>query len=211
MTILYGNGQSRSFRALWALEETGIPYEYKHVELGLGEGSDTPGEAYLSLNCQGKVPTLIDADLVISESAAILNYIAALKPSSHLIPENDPALRVRYDQIGFFVLSELEQPLWTSGKHRFALPEKVRVPAILDTTVHWEFDKALEALGHLFNGKGYAIGNRFSMADILVAHTLNWAESFMFKVPDEFQTYRKKMYDRPACKKALSMLDQTYT
>ncbi|VAW82746.1 Glutathione S-transferase [hydrothermal vent metagenome] len=137
MTILYGNGQSRSFRALWALEEANMRYEYKHVDLGLGGEGSAPDKKYLSLNSQGKVPVLTDGDLVLTESAAILNYIAALKPSSHLVPENDPALRARYDQISFFVLSELEQPLWTSGKHRFALPEKVRVLAVLDTA-HWD-------------------------------------------------------------------------
>ncbi|GMQ86963.1 MAG: glutathione S-transferase family protein [Gammaproteobacteria bacterium] len=210
MIALYGNGQSRSFRALWALEEANMPYEYRHIELGLGSGSSAPNDEYLSMNCQGKVPTLADDDLLITESAAILNYIAALKPSSCLIPGNDPALRARYDQICFFVLSELEQPLWTSGKHRFALPEEKRVLAILGT-VHWEFNKALEALNHLINVNEYAVGNRFTMADILVAHTLNWAESFMFEVPGEFQVYRKKMYDRPACKKALSMLTPVYT
>lgn len=205
MITLYGNGQSRSFRALWALEEINVPYKYKHVNLGLGVGSNALGEDYLFLNSQGKVPTLTDDNLVITESAAILNYIATLNPSLHLVPENDPVLRARYDQICFFVLSELEQPLWTSGKHRFALPEEVRVLKIIDTA-HWEFEKAINALSYLMGGREYAMGNQFTMADILVAHTLNWAEDFMFDVPDEFQIYRKTMYERPACKRALKKL-----
>lgn len=205
MITLYGNGQSRSFRALWALEEINVPYIYEHVDLGLGSGSNSLHDDFLLLNSQGKVPTLTDDDLVLTESAAILNYIAALKVSLNLAPERDPVLRAKYDEICFFVLSELEQPLWTSGKHRFALPEEVRVLKILDT-VHWEFDKAINALGHLMKGKKYAIGNQFTMADILVAHTLRWAEDFMFDVPDEFQAYRESMYERPACKRALKEL-----
>jgi len=203
MITLYGNGQSRSFRALWALEEINASYIYKHMNLGLGEGSNELCQDYLFLNSQGKVPTLTDGALVITESAAILNYIATRSPSSCLVPENDPVLRARYDQICYFVLSELEQPLWTSGKHRFALPEKVRVLKILDNTVHWEFKKAINALSHLMRGREYAMGNQFTMADILVAHTLNWAEDFMFDVPAEFQTYRETMYERPSCKRAL--------
>ena len=57
---------------------------------------------YRSLNSQGKIPTLVDNDLVITESAAILNYIAAKNPSSNLIPENDLVQRTLYDQICFF-------------------------------------------------------------------------------------------------------------
>ena len=205
MITLYGNGQSRSFRALWALEEIKIPYIYKHVNLGIG--THAPCDDFLLLNSQGKVPILTDDDLVITESAAILNYIAALKPSSCLIPKDNPSLRAKYDEICFFALSELEQPLWTSGKHRFALPEEVRVLDILDT-VHWEFDMAIKALGYLMKGKMFAIGDQFTMADILVAHTLHWAEDFMFDVPDEFQTYWKSMYERPACKKALNIISR---
>lgn len=201
MITLYGNGQSRSFRALWALEETSMPYIYEHVDLGLGSESNSLRD-FLQLNSQGKVPAITNDDMVITESGAILNYIAALKPSSCLAPVNDLSLRAKYDEICFFVLSELEQPLWTSGKHRFALPKEVRVLDILDT-VRWEFDKAVKALGHLMKGKEYAIGNQFTMADILVAHTLHWAEDFMFDIPVEFQTYWKTMYERPACRRAL--------
>lgn len=206
MITLYGNGQSRSFRVLWALEEIEVQYKYEHVDLGLGTGSNILREDYLLLNNQGKVPTLTDDDLVITESAAILNYIATLKPSLRLLPEGDAVLRARYDQICFFVLSELEQPFWTSGKHRFALPEKIRVLEILGNTVHWEFERAINTLCNFMDGKEYAAGNQFTMADILVAHTLRWAEDFMFEVPEEFQGYRKTMYDRPACKRALNKL-----
>ena len=207
MTILYGQGQSRSFRALWALEEANISFEYREVEFGSEALNGTMSKEYRSLNFQGKVPTLVDNNLVITESAAILNYIAAINPSLNLIPENDLPLRARYDEICFFVLSDLEQPLWTNGKHRFALPKEQRITAILEVT-HWEFNKSLQALRHYIEGKKYAVGEAFTMADILIAHTLNWADKFQFTVPGEFLTYRDNMYHRPACKKALLKIGQ---
>ena len=85
---LYGMGQSRSLRALWALEESGIPYEYQEVTLqtySTFQGS-AKHPSYLEINSQGKVPTLINGDLIITESLAILNYIARSAPESGLLP-----------------------------------------------------------------------------------------------------------------------------
>ena len=131
---LYGMGTSRSFRALWALEEAQLDFEYVPLEYGSSESGGMQSQAYLELNSQGKVPTLVDDDLIITESGAILNYLAARSDILTLIPRQDLKLRARYDEICCFILTDLEQPLWTNGKHRFALPEAQRVEAILKTT-----------------------------------------------------------------------------
>lgn len=203
MITLYGSGQSRSFRALWALEEAALPYEYKRVIIGRSDENGTQTASYKQLNFQGKVPSLVHDDLIINESAAILNYIATLEPEAELIPIDDIALRAYYDEICFFVLADLEQPLWTNGKHRFVLPKEYRVADVLKTA-DWEFAKSLKALANYLDGKSYAVGDRFTMADILIAHTLQWAETFKFEIPKKLLAYRDRMYERPACKKALS-------
>jgi len=204
---LYGMGKSRSFRALWALEEADIKYDYIEVAFGSDAENGTASEAYRALNTQGKVPTLVDDDLVITESGAILNYIASNSTDLTLIPSNNLKTRAKYDEMLCFVLSDLEQGLWTNGKHRFALPEAQRIPDILPTAT-WEFDKAINALQSKFDGDGFVIGDNFTMADVLLAHTLNWAESFEFDVPESLLTYKNKMYYRSACKRALEKLDQ---
>jgi len=203
---LFGVGKSRSFRALWALEEAGIEYEYISVKFGSDEEHGSASEAYKKLNPQGKVPTLIDGDLVITESGAILNYIAASSPKLHLIPSNDLQRRAKYDELCFFVLSELEQGLWTNGKHRFALPEEHRVSDILPTAT-WEFNKAIKTLQTRFDGEGFVLGDEFTIADVLLAQTLDWAERFEFEVPDELISYKNRMFYRKGCKKALEKLD----
>ena len=205
MIKLYGMGPSRSFRCLWALEEAGIPYEYIPISLGQNSEDGAQNPKYKSLNFQGKVPTLVDDELVLTESAAILNYIAALVPEKALIPDNDIVLRARYDEICYFVLSDLEQPLWTSGKHRFVLPEPQRVPEVL-TTTQWEFNKSLRALDHHLGNRQYAVGDHFTCADILIAQTIRWANRFKFEVPDRFLSYQKELFDRPACQKAQAQL-----
>lgn len=195
--ILYGRGQSRSFRCLWALLESEVQFEYVNVD------PKSPPENYSKLNSQMKVPALVDDDLVLNESAAIVNYAGQLATKS-LIPK-DAKGRAAYDEICYFVMTELEQPLWSMGKHMFAIPEEHRIEAMLKTT-KWEFEKAQTALQIKLAERDFAIGTEFSMADVLLAQTLNWALRFEMSVDDNLVAYRDRMYERPACLKALGMI-----
>lgn len=201
---LYGFGQSRSFRALWALEESGLEFEYVALNFGSTEsplGSQSP--EYLAINSQGKVPTLIDGQLVLTESAAMVNHICRAVPEKALIPRDDEMKLARYDEIMFFVLSDLEQPLWSNGKHRFALPEPQRIPAMLETAA-FEFNKAQAALQRHLADSEFVLQDGFSAADIFVSHTINWAQRFKFDVDQELIVYRDRHYQRPAAQKALA-------
>jgi len=206
MLTLFGSGQSRSFRTLWAIEESGLPFDYKAVNIGQTGEDGTQTDAYKQLNFQGKVPTLIDGELIINESAAILNYIATCVPEKQLMPLDDIALRAYYDEICFFVLSDLEQALWTYAKHTFALPKEHRVKAVLETA-HWEFEKSLKALSQYVADNEFVVGEQFSMADILVAQTLNWAQRVKFNVPEDLLSYKDNLYQRTACQNALQRVN----
>jgi glutathione S-transferase len=195
---LYGRGQSRSLRCLWALHEAEIEFEYIAVPANI------PGD-YAKINPQAKVPTLVDGDLVLTESGAILNYIGRCGRHPELLPE---ALRqrARYDEVSCFVMTELEQPLWTIGKHRFALPEVVRRPEIFETAV-FEFNKAQAALQQLLGDFQFAAGNDFSLADILLAQTINWAARFEMTVDKNLLAYRDRMYSRLHCVRSLALVE----
>ena len=207
MIRLYGFQQSRSFRALWALEESGLEYEYIRVKLRTG--AEVPDSAknpkYLAVNVQGKVPTLVDGDLKLTESVAILYYIARSAPESGLLPNAGMDVYARIDELACFVLAELEQPLWSQGKHMFALPEEQRIPQMFETA-KFEFAKALNALDHLLDDREYAIGNAFSLVDILLAQTFNWAMRFEFDLPRKYIELRNRHYSRPACQRALEIM-----
>ncbi len=208
---LYGLGPSRSFRCLWALEEAQLEYKFVTLDLTSTDDNGAKSEHYLTLNPQGKVPTLVHDDFVLTESAAILNYIENIAGSA-FIPSGAQE-RARYDELAFFVLAELEQPLWTAGKHRFAIPEQHRVPEILKTA-EWEFEKALSTLAKMCDlhaspcaEGGYALGGAFTFADILLAQTFNWADRFKFEVPDTYLAYRDSLYARDAAKRALTQFE----
>ena len=196
---LYGLGPSRSFRCLWALCETNLEFDYIEVVFGKDGENSTQSANYLSKNTQGKVPTLEHDSFILTESLAIVNYINSLA-SENFIP-NDSMARAKYDEITNFIVTELEQTLWTNGKHRFALPEEQRVKEIFPTA-EFEFAKAVNTLDKLVNVDTFVLDDSFSFADVMLAQTINWAERFKFDVPVQYLEYRDRMYQREGAIKA---------
>ena len=192
---LYGHPNSRATRALWALEEVRAEYEYVHVDLKTGQARS---DAYLALNPAGKVPTLIDSELVITESAAICLYLGDKFPESGLVPPIGSTERAECYRWVSFAISELEQPLWTIAKHRFVLPKEKRVSAILQTAF-WEFSIAASVLAKGIADRPYAVGEQFTAADILLGHTLAWARSTRIELGHgSLNSYADRVLDRPA-------------
>jgi len=193
---LYGCPNTRSLRAAWALEEAGADYDYVKVDLMKGQGRSAD---FLAINPGGKVPALLDEGQVITESGAILTHIGERHPGSGLIPGlGSPKRRAACFEWLFFVLSELEQPLWTIAKHRFALPPDLRVPQIEATAVK-EFQRAANVAQTRLGEGAYALGEAFTAADILLAHTVAWAKSA--RVPFEsalLEAHFARSWARPA-------------
>ncbi|MCF6206033.1 MAG: glutathione S-transferase family protein [Sulfurovum sp.] len=205
MITLYGMPHTRSFRALWALEEIAVDYRYQLVDLGKGEGKS---EEFLALNPSGKLPVLTDGDLVLTESAAICTYLADCHPEKNLTPGVGTADRARFNQWCYFVLSELEQPLWTMGKHKFALPKEYRVRAV-QKTAGFEFMRAIRILEAGLKARDFLVGNHFSVADLLAVHTLSWADVFKIDHGSALLNgYRDRVKQREAWQRAQAIDDQ---
>jgi len=195
MLKLYGLFPSRSNRVHWALEEIGVQYAFYHLDFAAGESQSS---AFLALNPGGKIPVLQDGDLVLSESGAICNYLGDKFPESGLVPEPKTQLRAVHDQWLFFVQSELEQPMWTKAKHKFAIPKEYRVAGI-NPTAEWEFSKALDVLSKCLGKNDCILGDTFSMADIMICHTLGWARIANFEIKQEnVLAYLDRHLSRPA-------------
>jgi glutathione S-transferase len=195
---LYGCPNSRSLRAAWALEEAAADYEYVLVDLFKG-AARTP--EFLALNSAGKVPVLVDGELKLTESGAIINYVSDKFPASGLVP-GDAAARANCLRWMFFAKTELEQPLWTIAKHRFALPKDRRIPGIEDTA-RWEFAGAAKLLDEALGKREFICDEAFTGADILLVHTLAWARSA--KVPLDsarLTAYMERLLTRPALTRA---------
>jgi glutathione S-transferase len=187
-------------RVAWALEEAGAEYDYEPVILLKGEGRRP---SFLRVNPSGKVPVLVDGDLVLSESAAICTYIGDLYPASRLTPAWGTADRARYHQWMAFAIAEFEQPLWTIHKHRFALPKELRVPAV-EEAAKWEFGRACRVLEKGLAEKAFIVGDHFTAADIMLAHMIDRANSTGVLVESALlQSYADRLLARPALDRAM--------
>src|SRR6202453_2060944 len=87
---LYHHPFSRAANVVWSLEETGVPYELRFVDIMKG-GQKAPD--IVALNPMGKIPILTDGDLVVTESAAICLYLADRYSLGTLAPLPDDAAR----------------------------------------------------------------------------------------------------------------------
>ena len=196
---LYGSRNSRSLRCAWALEEANATYDYQRIWMMKGEGQSA---AFKAINPAGKIPVLMDGELTLTESSAIVLYVAEKFPTSHLLPA-EAAARAEVFRWLFYVVTEVEPHLWAIAQHRFALPEDKRVPAI-EPTLMWQLQRALRAIEKSLSAHPFIAGDAFSAADILTTHCLTWALSAKLEGVGEVSlAYIERMKARPAYQRAV--------
>ena len=196
---LYGSRNSRSLRCVWALEEAGAEYEYQRIWMMKGEGY-TP--AFKAINPLGKIPVLQDGAMTLTESMAIVQYVADKFPDAQLLPV-DPAARAQVHRWVYYAVTEVEPHLWAVAQHRFALPEDKRVAALEPTTV-WQLARSLRPIEKTLAAQPFIAGAAFSMADIVVFHCLVWALSAKLEgVGEASLAYIERLKERPAYQRAM--------
>ena len=196
---LYGYRNGRTLRAAWALEEVCAQYEYVEIDLMRGEGREPK---FLEINPAGKVPALDDGGTIITESAAICLHIAEKYPQSRLLPPAGTLERSQCYKWTSYVITELDAPLWTIAKHRFALPRERRVPAVIETA-EWEFGVAVKVLARGLGDREYLVGDCLTVADIVAGHTLTWAKSARLALgSDQLERYLERLLGRDAVRRA---------
>jgi glutathione S-transferase len=190
---LYGFGPTRSLRALWGLKELDADFEFVPVNLRAGEHRHPD---FLHLNPAGKVPVLVDGDLVLTESAAIVLYLAEKYRDKGLLPSDLHERAQAYRWI-MFAMTELEQPLWRIARHTFLYPEAKRSPAEI-ALAREEFVAMVAVLERHMQGREYIVGNRVTVADCVTAYVIDWAnEQHLIDDCPQLRAYLQRMYARP--------------
>ena len=172
MLTLYHSPQSRSIRPRWLLEEIGAPYEVKTLSLADG---DQKKPDYLKLNPNAAVPTLVDGDLVLWESAAICQYLADKFPDKRLAPPVGTPERGKYYQWIHYAMSGLEPAAVTIFQHTIQRPEADRVPALVDEAKE-RLSAAVKVVDDAVAGREWILGSQFTAADVMVGSTLAWCQ-----------------------------------
>lgn len=192
MLKLYGYGPMRSLRTLWALNELGVDFEFVSVNLFAGE---TQHPDFLRLNPAGKIPVLVDGDLIVTESAAIVLYLADKHSAKGLLPASIAERAQVYRWI-LFAVTELEQPLWRIAKHTSIYAEENRLPRDV-ALARDEFLRMAAVMDGHMAGREFLAGDRISAADCVAAYTLDWAnEAQLLGGFVHLSAYLDRMYAR---------------
>jgi glutathione S-transferase len=190
---LYGFAPTRTIRALWALRELDVDFKLVTIDLTKGEHRDP---AFLAINPAGKLPVLVDGDFILTESVAIVLYLAEKYPAQGLLPT---ALRARADVQRWllFTATELEQPLWRIARHTAIYPKEKRLAAEVPIARQDFLDMALVMERHL-EGRHVLVGDSVTVADFVAAYTLDWANEIkLLETLPRLHAYMKEMYARP--------------
>lgn len=190
---LYEFPPTRSIRARWVLQELGVPFESHRVALQEGEAQQPD---FLKLNPAAKIPVLVDGSNVVTESVAIVVYLAEKYPEKKLYPA-DVVGRSQANRWLLFAATELEQPLWRIAKHSFLYDEADRSPADVELAKR-DFRPMVDVLEQHLAGRDFIVGGDFSVVDAVTAYTLDWANEYeLLDRAPRCKAYMERMYQRP--------------
>jgi len=193
MMKLYGFGATRWLRALWALRELDAEFEFVPINLLAGEHRCPD---FLRLNPAGKIPVLVDGDVTLTESAAIVMYLAEKYRDRGLLPA-DLGERAQVYRWAMFAVTELEQPLWRITRHTRLYPEDKRLPDDV-ALASQEFVAMAAVLDRHMEGRQFIVGDRVTVADCITAYTLDWGnERRLIDGCPQLCAYLERMYARP--------------
>jgi glutathione S-transferase len=190
---LYEFGPTRSIRARWTLQELGVDFEPIRVNLLAGEHRRPE---FLKINPAGKIPVLVDGDRVLTESVAIVLYLAEKYSDKGFLPAGLNE-RAQVNRWLLFAATELEQPLWRISRHTVLYPEEQRLPGDV-ILASQEFKDMASVLEKHMQGRRFVAGHSVSVADFVMAYTLDWGnEDKLLDGCPQLLAYMKRMYARP--------------
>lgn len=196
---LFHSQFTRSHRARWILEEAELAHEV--IRVSLREGHTRTAE-YLAIHPHGSVPALIDGDLVINESSAILLHIADKLPEKHLSPPLGTPERGRYYYWLVYVPATVDPVLETITIQTRFLPEEKRNADILAEAKR-KLATITRVLEPAVEGRSYVVGHSFTAADIAVGSALGWMGFLgLLEQHPKLESYLKGLQARPAYARA---------
>lgn len=203
---LWGGATSRTMRPHWMLHELDVPYT-PHL-IGSRTGA-TQTDEFRALNPKEKIPVLVDGDLVLSESVAIVTYLgdhyAPEEQQPPLVPAYRTRERARYNEWQSFIQMELDaHTLYVMRKHRDLADLYGAAPAAIDAAIDG-FNKQVNVASKALSNTPYLLGDHFSAADLVLTTCLDWAHAYGFDLDPVLRAYRDRIAERPAYRAAAKL------
>lgn len=189
--VLYHHPYTRASSVVWMLEEVGVGYELRPVDIMTGAHK---APDLVALNPMGKLPILTDGDAVVTESAAIALYLADRYAYGRLAPKVDDPARATYLRWSLFAPSVIEPGSMA----------KQAGWAVKEAQAGWgSYDTMLNAMEQAIAGRAFILGDDFSMADVVFGGTLRFMLAFSMVEPrPAFTAYAERLAQRPALQRA---------
>jgi glutathione S-transferase len=188
----YHSPQTRSAGVLVLLEELGADYDTHLLNLKKGEQRQP---SYLAINPMGKVPAIQHGEAVVTEQAAIYQYLADLYPEAGLAPAMGSPLRGPFLRWLAFYGASFEPAVVDRSQKREPTPAS--------TCPYGDFDTMFKTVTDQLAKGPYILGEQFSAADVLWANALRWTTMFqLVPMTPVIQAYIDRVTSRPAAARA---------
>ena len=193
-SIFWMRGNTRDLRVLWALEEMGLPYEIAGMD---HPNHDLDSAAYRALNPFGQIPAIDDDGVVVTESGAILLYLA--RKSGKLLPR-ELAGEAQVLRWSFTALTTIEVPVLSRWFVNL-MGGKGSKPS---EALHGWADQRLKELDGWLSNRQFIATDDFTVADSLMTHVLDaGTDPELLKPYANLLAYRGRCTERPAWRKTL--------
>lgn len=193
-------GEGRGFRIIWLLEEMGLAYRLRPVDMGAGVENDAE---FLAINPGGFIPAIQDGDVTMVESIAIMEYLMARHGPTPLAPEpRDPAFPA-YQQFLHLGEAGLAMGAYFVGGARNFAPEAERNSWSARQALEM-FTSRLRLVTRQLALSPYLAGEAFTAADISVTYALELARGFAgVPLGEAERAYMARISGRPAYDRAM--------
>jgi glutathione S-transferase len=194
---LHHHPYTRAANVVWMLEEVGCDYELVYVDLQAGAHKHA---GFRAINPMGKLPTLVDGDAIVTESAAIGLYLADRYAPGRLAPTLDAPARATYLRWAFYAPSVIE-------------------PGCMAKSNKWEFgpgqagwgtyEEMLDTISAAVGDGPWLLGEQFTMVDVIFSGTLGWLTMFgMLDKRPEYMAYVERARAREAYVRSRAINDR---
>lgn len=202
MNTLYFTPGSCALASHIALAESGLAYEVKKLNFADGEQRSN---AYLAINPKGRVPALVTENGIVTETVAILAYIAQMAPEARLAPLSDPYLFAKMQAFNAYMASTVHVAhahgrrgyRWADQEASFE-DMKNKLPQSMTDCFRLIEDGMLEG--------PYVLGAQYSTADPYLFLISGWLKSDRIEIADfpRVHAHYRMMLERPAVQKAMA-------
>jgi glutathione S-transferase len=168
MIKLYHSSGTRGFRVIWLCEELGVDYDVQKVDFSKEYRLSSE---WLQINPLGKVPSLEDGELLMSESCAMMQYILDRYGNGRLQPPAGTIEHAYFLQWLWFSEATFSRPVGEIVNHRREFPGELGIPDVVKEMQSRIF-KCILALDKALEEKPFILGKEFSAADISLGYTL---------------------------------------